>query len=300
MKKNLILFGLIFMLSLNLISSLTQQEIENFYGIHKADVLKTSEKSIEIKLLTDGISYKEKHTILFPNNEKGYVLFVLPQEIHLNNIRKINLYDLKNNDQSFIKYENITNLDNCSNFFMREEVNNTLTILACPDIKNQEIEIEIDILLFSQNIPFSCSSFDYYLNFQEIVVGVKEYISEDFKLYFRIDAEESILVSYPPKTNCEEKGMVKSNLLNGLECQGTFNPNNLDKEFLVLNNIALWGENKEKIEKEIEKDTLIKGIFIGAILGLIIAIITSIFQEPLKELGNKIFKRKQKKRKIKT
>ncbi len=242
-----IIFFIILLSLISLVSSLpSDTEVEKIYGIQKDDILNTSHRAVEIILLKDGIFYQENYTLLFPDNGGGYLLFILPEDVGRSEVKNIDLYDIKSNKR-FQEYDNITDIDNCSNLFMEREINNTLTILSCPDVKNREVEISMTATLRSQSAPEQCTTIDYFLNFPEIYVGVIDSFTENFKLDFSLTADNSIVVDQIPNTGCRNVGMDEHPLENGVSCSGK---PNVTGTSLFLENISIFGRDKNKLGEQ--------------------------------------------------
>lgn len=279
--KRILSISILCLFLLNFISASVQNdELQRTWGIKEGDVLKSYYKEINISLFKDKISYEEVHKLLFSDNLGEYVLFLLPEG---KNYSSIVLYDLKGREDIILERD-ITKLNNCSNKYSVKRINDTETVLVCPNNNYDEVEIKISSLLYSQETPIACleNGFDYYLYFPEIYAVSERDTTKDFKIKFSLIADDSIKI-IPNKYNgtnfCSKAGLNFYSMTQGFVCEGS--PKIDENLTMFFNNISLAGINKEK---EAGKSQFIYWL-IGSVL---VAFLIAMFQNQLSKIGDKI------------
>jgi hypothetical protein len=213
MKKLVIFILFVILLISPVLASITDKDIEDSYHIKTTEILKTSYKEIELKLLKEGISYKEISNVFVPEGD-GYILFLLPEG---KDFDRLELFDLKTKDKErLIEYDDITRIDKCENFYSIKKINDTWTMLVCPTVRYNEVQIEIDSLLYHEDC--GCEYGHYYMPPLEINAGIKKYLTNDFEVKFRLLMDDSFYFDEGlnfegdcPKKSCEW-------------CEGLLNP----------------------------------------------------------------------------
>jgi len=287
MRKVLVLCLLICLLMPNILASVNKEDIEKSYGINTGDILKSSYKEIEIELTKEGISYREI-TNLFISKGEGYLLFLLPEG---KDYDKLDLYDLKTpNKERLIELEDITKIDNCEGYYTVKKTNDTWSILVCPNIVYNEVQIEIDSLLYNDNS--GCSVGCYKMIFPEINAGIKEYITEDFRVVFRLLLDDTFYLGEDGegtnfKGNCSSLNLTEHKLYNGIICEGK-----PDISIgIIFTNLSITAKDKNWVQYEKERKDRKLDLGITLILGIVIVFFITLFSKILADFGEKIYAR---------
>ena len=287
MKVSLMFTVMLSILIPPILASVTYESVEESYNIKTTDILKTSYKEIELKLLKEGLSYNEVSNVFIPE-DGGYILFLLPEG---KDFDKLDLYDLKTKDKDrLIEFDDITKIENCRSYYMTQKINDTWTILVCPKIENNEVQIKIESLLYHGDC--GCSYGNYYIPPLEINAGIKKYLKENFEVKFRLLIDD--LFYFDEGLNfegsCSNFGLNERIVYNGVICEGRPNIS----EALVFTNISLNAWDKEFVyrKQQIEKER--ENLLIVLLIGVVIAFFIVIYGDILKELGTNLYKNKKK------
>jgi len=240
-KKGIILILFVLLFLQGVLASVSFEDLEKEWDVKEGGLIKVSSKQIEIRLMKDGTLYKEINNLILPE-EKGFIIFLLPEGRSYYNLE---IYDLKTrNKDRLVEYNDIKTINNCSDYYSIKKINDTYTILVCPDYKNKEIEIEIDTILYNDQIPKeSKKQVDYGIYFSQITAAFKETITRDFKMRFSISAEKDIWVDLDiRKTYCSIPGMEERLGYNTFICEGY---PKIEGQ-LVFDKVSIFGKDKEK------------------------------------------------------
>lgn len=288
MKKISLIIFIILLGVYPVLASLDKEDIESSYNIKTTDILKMSYKEIEIKMMKEGISYKEISNVFIPRG-RGYVLFLLPEG---KDYDRLEVYDLKTtNKERLVEYNDITQMTSCRNYYTTKKINNTWTILVCPDTKNNEVEIEIDSILYHEDC--GCSLGIYYMQFPELNAGIKEYLKEDFKVKFKLLIDDMFYLDEGINFTggCLVSGLKEHKVYNGVICEGYPNIT----QALIFDNITLSSRDKESVyrEKQTQKEKEDQNFTISLTLitGVIIVFFIAFYQKGLTQFGSNVYKR---------
>ena len=282
MRKLLMFIILAIILVSSVLASVTHEDIESSYNIKTTDMLKTSYKEIELKLLKEGISYNEISNVFVPEGE-GYILFLLPEG---KDFDKLELYDLKTKDKDrFIEFDDITKIDNCKNHYTVKKINDTWTILVCPIPRYNEVQIKIESLLYHEDC--GCPYGHYYMPPLEINAGIKEYLKEDFEVKFRLLINEEFYLDEGLNFigDCSNLGLNERQVYNGVICEGKPNIN----EAIVFTNMTLNARDRELVYKEQEIKKERENLLIVLFIGIVVAFFISLYRDILKKCGTNLY-----------
>ena len=231
------------------LASITYTNVEDSYHIKTTDILKTSYKEIELKLLKEGISYKEVSNVFVPEGD-GYILFLLPEG---KDFDKLELFDLKSKDKErLVEFDDVTKIEKCENLYSVKKINDTWTFLVCPKVRNNEVQIEIDSLLYHEEC--NCPYGHYYMPPLEINAGIKKYLTNDFEVKFRLLMDDVFYFDEGLnfEGDCSSLGLTERKLYNGVVCEGTPQIT----EALLFTNMSLNARDKEFVyrEQQIKKE----------------------------------------------
>ena len=196
------------------------------------------------------------------------------------------IYNLKSkNRERLIEYRDVSKLKNPENYYSVKKIKDVVSIFVVPPNFLDEIEIEINAILYN-NVVKGSSKVDYLKIFNsEISAGPKEYLSDDFQVRFTIRVDESIYSNMDiANINSKVNGLKVYRISNGYILAGQ---PQITKE-LTFGDITLSGKDKEKMLNEdlLRKEK--KEWFWRIIIGICLVLAIAIFSDVLKELGNLI------------